>query len=307
MNIADLHSFLAVVELHSISLAAKKLHITQPALSKRIKKLELEWDAQLFISSGLGTELTEKGRQLLPYVRQMIHLNTELLKNTKKSITQPQLLLNLGTSAYIAKTIVPPMMFYMNSLGLNYFITTNLIADKDIVQSLRENDNDLIIAPFVESVSEVKSIRLWREKLIPVVDLSHPLAKIKGKRSLAELAEFDAILMDKSFIIRKVIDKEAEKQKLTLKIKSEANIIYNNIALVEHGMGWCVVFERLLNENLVPIQLSDYEPTIDFYCHYLKQRVNERLIRIFADNLINWTNTSSELKIFASDSKDNIL
>nr|WP_236710215.1 LysR family transcriptional regulator [Legionella pneumophila] len=47
INIADLHSFLAVVELHSISFAAKKLHITQPALSKRIRKLELEWNTQL--------------------------------------------------------------------------------------------------------------------------------------------------------------------------------------------------------------------------------------------------------------------
>lgn len=91
MNIADLQSFLAVVELHSISLAAKKLHITQPALSKRIRKLESEWNTQLFISSGLRTELTDKGKQLLPYVRQMVYLSHELISNTgtdkKASVT----------------------------------------------------------------------------------------------------------------------------------------------------------------------------------------------------------------------------
>ncbi|KTD59325.1 LysR family transcriptional regulator [Legionella santicrucis] len=301
MNITDLQSFLAVVELHSISLAAKKLHITQPALSKRIKKLESEWNSQLFISSGLRTELTEKGKQLLPYIRQMMHLNAELLKNTGKYINQPQLLLNLGTTAYIAKTIVPPMMIYMNSLDLNYFINTNLIADKDVAHSLKEGGTDLIISPFVNNTSEIKSIRLWGEKLIFVVGQSHPLAKIKEALSLAELVEFDAILMERNFMIRKIVDKEVEKQNLTLKIRSEANIIYNNIALVEHGMGWCIIFERLLNPNLIPLTLANYTPTIDFYCHFLKKRADERLIRIFVDNLVNWVNKSSELSTFTSE------
>ncbi|KTC89079.1 LysR family transcriptional regulator [Legionella cincinnatiensis] len=301
MNITDLQSFLAVVELHSISLAAKKLHITQPALSKRIKKLESEWNTQLFISSGLRTELTEKGKQLLPYVRQMMHLNTELLKNTGKNVNQPQMLLNLGTTAYVAKTIVPPMMIYMSSLGLNYFINTNLTADKDVVHSLKEGGNDLIISPFVDNTPETKSIRLWSEKLIFVVGPSHPLAKIKEELSLAELAEFDAILMEKNFMIRKIIDKEVEKQKLTLKIRAEANIIYNNIALVEYGMGWCIIFERLLNPNLIPLRLANYTPTIDFYCHFLKKRADERLIRIFVDNLVNWVSTASGLSLFTSD------
>ncbi len=299
MNITDLQSFLAVVELHSISLAAKKLHVTQPALSKRIKKLESEWNAQLFISSGLRTELTEKGKQLLPYIRQMIHLNMELLKNTGKDVSQPQLLLNLGANVYVAKNIVPPLMVYMNSLGLNYFINTNLTADKDVAHSLKEGGNDLIISPSVDNTTETKSIRLWSEKLIFIVGVSHPLAKIKEALSLAELAEFDAILMEKNFMIRKIIDKEVEKQKLTLKIRSEANLIYNNIALVEHGMGWSIIFERLLNPNLIPLKIANYAPTIDFYCHFLKKRADERIIRIFVDNLINWVSTSSELSIFA--------
>ncbi|WP_058499529.1 LysR family transcriptional regulator [Legionella gratiana] len=298
MKITDLQSFLAVVEFHSISLAAKKLHITQPALSKRIRKLESEWNTQLFISSGLRTELTEKGKQLLPYIRQMIHLNTELCKHTGKDLKQPQLLLNLGATAYVAKTIVPPMMSYMSSLNLNYFITIKLLADKDVVHNLKEGAHDLIISPFVDNTTEIKSIRLWTERLIPVVGLSHPLAKIKEKISLAELAEFDALLMEKNFIIRQIIDKEAEQQKLTLKVNSEANIIYNNIALVEHGMGWSIIFERLLNPNLIPLELSDWLPTIDFYCHFLKKRTDERLIRIFVEHLVNWVNTSSELRPF---------
>lgn len=120
MNIADLQSFLAVVELHSISLAAKKLHITQPALSKRIRKLESEWNTQLFISSGLRTELTDKGKQLLPYVRQMVYLSHELISSTGTDKKKPQLLLNIGTTVYIAQTIIPPYNPYEHT-GLELF------------------------------------------------------------------------------------------------------------------------------------------------------------------------------------------
>lgn len=86
---------------------------------------------------------------------------------------------------------------------------------------------------------------------------------------------------------------------MTLKIRAEANIIYNNIALVEQGMAWSMINERLLNPNLNPLELSDYAPSIDFYCHFLKKRTDERLIRIFIDNLVNWVNTSSELSSFS--------
>ncbi|HFR4919354.1 TPA: LysR family transcriptional regulator, partial [Legionella pneumophila] len=299
MNIADLQSFLAVVELHSISLAAKKLHITQPALSKRLRKLESEWNTQLFISSGLRTELTDKGKQLLPYVRQMVYLSHELISSTGTDKKKPQLLLNIGTTVYIAQTIIPPLIIHMNALDLNYFINTKLIADKDVAHGLSEGAYDLIISPFMSNSAEIKSVPLWREKLIPIVGLSHPLAKIKEKLSFAELAEFDAVLMEKNFIIRRIIDNEAEKQKLTLKIRAEANIIYNNIALVEQGMAWSMINERLLNPNLKPLELSDYALSIDFYCHFLQKRTDERLIRIFIDNLVNWVNTSSELSSFS--------
>lgn len=82
-------------------------------------------------------------------------------------------------------------------------------------------------------------------------------------------------------------------------IRAEANIIYNNIALVEQGMAWSMINERLLNPNLKPLELSDYALSIDFYCHFLQKRTDERLIRIFIDNLVNWVNTSSELSSFS--------
>ena len=54
--------FLKVSEMGSISKAADKLYISQPALSQQLKNLEKELDASLFIRSNKGIELTGEGK-----------------------------------------------------------------------------------------------------------------------------------------------------------------------------------------------------------------------------------------------------
>ncbi|MFS0562116.1 LysR family transcriptional regulator [Terribacillus sp. 179-K 1B1 HS] len=72
MNIDGLESFLAVVSNKSISKASKALHITQPTLSTRIRKLEEELDFVLLTRSWDGIELTEEGYFFLPYAIELL-------------------------------------------------------------------------------------------------------------------------------------------------------------------------------------------------------------------------------------------
>ena len=65
MNTTNLNTFLAVMQTGSISQAADKLFITQPAVSKRIKNLEDEFDVTLFDTVGRGiipTQAAQIGR-----------------------------------------------------------------------------------------------------------------------------------------------------------------------------------------------------------------------------------------------------
>lgn len=66
MDLRHLRSFIHVAETGSISAAAERLHIAQPALSRHIILLEQELETQLFTRHGRGVTLTEKGSALLP-------------------------------------------------------------------------------------------------------------------------------------------------------------------------------------------------------------------------------------------------
>jgi DNA-binding transcriptional LysR family regulator len=69
VDIQNLRAFLLVAETGSFSLAAEKLHLTQPAVSKRIALLEEQLGADLFDRIGRNTSLTEAGTALLPHAR----------------------------------------------------------------------------------------------------------------------------------------------------------------------------------------------------------------------------------------------
>lgn len=68
-NSDQLDAFEAVARLGNFSVAARELHITQPALSRRILSLEGAVGAQLFIRKSTGVELTRTGSKLLSFVQ----------------------------------------------------------------------------------------------------------------------------------------------------------------------------------------------------------------------------------------------
>src|SRR4051812_50077195 len=72
MEIHQLRYFVAVAEEGSFSNAAQREHISQPSLSQQIHKLEAELNQQLFDRLPRSVVLTEAGRCLLPYAKQIL-------------------------------------------------------------------------------------------------------------------------------------------------------------------------------------------------------------------------------------------
>ena len=75
MRIQQFREFIAIAESGSLRMAAIRLGIAQPALTKRIRSLEEEVGVPLFSRSTLGVKLTQYGEALLPRAR---HIASEL-------------------------------------------------------------------------------------------------------------------------------------------------------------------------------------------------------------------------------------
>ena len=62
--------FYVVANNKNISKAAKELYITQPAISKALKKLEEQLGGKLFVRNPRGVTLTEEGKEFYKYIKQ---------------------------------------------------------------------------------------------------------------------------------------------------------------------------------------------------------------------------------------------
>ena len=86
MNLKQLEAFVKVTESGSFSKAAKLLFLTQPTVSAHISSLEKELDSRLFVRNTKEVKLSEEGKQLYQYARQMVELEKDMI--VRKNVLQ---------------------------------------------------------------------------------------------------------------------------------------------------------------------------------------------------------------------------
>jgi DNA-binding transcriptional LysR family regulator len=110
MQINQINAFLAVAEFESFSLAAERLHITQPAVSKRIGQLENNLRVELFDRIGKRSILTPNGKAFKPHAERIL----QELQSYRSSLSQQQLTpsgsLSFATSHHIGLHRLPQVL-----------------------------------------------------------------------------------------------------------------------------------------------------------------------------------------------------
>ena len=109
MKISDLEIFIAVVEEHKITKAAKRLAMTQPGVSQHIAKLEDELGRQLFDRVKKRLRLNDYGRIFLEKARSALK-EFEHLKDFSTQQVQPTGTLKLGLTDSSTETLIPPSL-----------------------------------------------------------------------------------------------------------------------------------------------------------------------------------------------------
>lgn len=102
--------FLTIVEEGSLSLAAQKLFLTQPALSKYIARLEKELGVELFYHHSSPLKLTPAGTHYLEYIRKAVHLEQQF-KHTLDEMNSGQAgELSIGLTSWLGTYILPAIL-----------------------------------------------------------------------------------------------------------------------------------------------------------------------------------------------------
>jgi DNA-binding transcriptional LysR family regulator len=201
----DLEIFAAVVEHSSLNRASRQLNLSQPALSRKISKLEERLGVPLFNRYGKRLELTEAGRLTFTYALDQRQQRSKFLEALSKFKEGEPLLVTLGASLTTLQTTLPPLVnAYMEKYPA---AELKLITGRthEIVSSVSEGKSDVgIIASSIHEPG-LRCIPLFEDQLRLVVSEHHPLA-LSAKLTMEHLSRLPMILFSKGTWYRRLTD-----------------------------------------------------------------------------------------------------
>ena len=256
MDIPSLTAFLTVAECSSFSQAAEKLHLTQPAVSKRIATLESQLNTQLFDRLGRKIHLNEAGQILLPKARQML----ALMKDTRQEInnlrTQVKGSLSMATSHHIGLRKLPEILKQYAQLYPDVRLDIHFVDSEVAYKMINSGEIELgIITLAPEKPEKIRHQLLWDDPLVFMVSKDHPLAHQK-KISISQLSEHQAILPGSNTFTYRLVMSLFEQEGLSLQTAMSSNYLETIRMLVAIGLAWSILPESMLDDDLVKIDTT---------------------------------------------------
>ncbi len=259
MDIASLKAFLAVADTGSFSLAAERLFLTQPAISKRIAALERELEALLFDRIGRTVSLTEAGRALLPRARTILVDIEDSVRAISNLSGEIRGTLRFATSHHIGLHRLPPALkaFTLQHPGVRLDI--RFMDSEAACVAVEHGELELAIVTLPPDPSPNLSLdTVWADPLGIVVSREHPLA---GKRrvSLAALLEHPAILPATGTYTRQIAEQAFSESNATLDVALSTNYLETIRMLVSVGIGWSLLPLTMLDGQLTHLKVRELQ------------------------------------------------
>jgi DNA-binding transcriptional LysR family regulator len=255
MDTQDLAAFVAVAEQGSFSLAAGRLHLTQPAVSKRIAALESRVGHALFDRVARQVTLTDAGQTLLPYARavlQGIEDGRRALSHLDDRIGGR---LSIGTSHHIGLHRLPPVLkrftqgFPEVDLDI-HFMDSEVACHEVVAGKLELGIVTLPSAP----IEHLQTRVIWPDPLAVVVAPEHPLARRRGLR-LEELAQHPAVLPDEATYTHRIVKQALHRHGVQPRVRLATNYLETLKMLVATGLGWSVLPRSMVDSSLQVLKL----------------------------------------------------
>lgn len=182
MELRQLRYFAAAAENLSISRAAERLHVTQPALSRQIAALEAELAVALFDRVKKRIVLTDAGRFFLPKARQIICDAETSAQQLREQFGDAPRTLRLGFLSIFLDDLVAPAMREFRQRHPKARVSLFELPPRAQLDRLRAQELDAAILGNIEDTDrELFAVRrLSRHKMAAVLPEDHPLAKSKS-------------------------------------------------------------------------------------------------------------------------------
>ena len=246
MTIRHLKIFTTVADEKSMSMAAKKLHISQPSVSQAVAELEKYYGIRLFERLSQKIYLTKEGELMLSFSRHILDSFEQMEEEINQAVKKTSL--RIGCSVSVGTCLINDILDEAERIMPDCEISVVVANSSDIEKAVLRNEVDIGIVEGIIKGSELVITPVCQDELVVVCGKNHELAGMK-KVTFDMLKGQNYISRESGSAERNQIEKVFEEHGLLLKktfCSTNTEAIKN---AVKRGRGIAVFSKRVIEKE----------------------------------------------------------
>lgn len=289
MHIEYLKYFYEVASMRSISKAANNAHISQPALSQQIQRLEENLGHKLLIRSNKGVELTEAGRIVEKYARNLIKSYDNMVEDLN-AIMNNNSTIRINSGLTLGTYALPCTLYSVQEKFSKFIFNLSSSPSDEVEQNII---NDVYDVGFIYGKPKEEGLAYTKVGMDRLVVIASADFSIKQEVYLKDLLDHRLIMLDEKFRERRQLDEHLKRLgyklsdfNISLSLDSTESVK----ATVVKGYGlsfvpYIAVKKELYTKQLKEIYVQDFEMHCDIYLIYKKEKDMSKSIKSFIQYL----------------------
>jgi LysR family transcriptional regulator, hca operon transcriptional activator len=292
MELRHLRYFIAVAEEGSLTLAAeKRLHTSQPSLSRQIRDLEYEAGVPLMSRSVHGIELTDAGRAFLDHARLALAQAETALAAARRAAQPSKPMFALGFLTGQEMDWLPGAMRILRDELPNIEVTVSSQYSPDLANALVRGKLDLAFLRPEANMPDLEFRIVTKEPLVVVLPSDHRLASLTKIDPHKIVGETFINVSGTAPALRLIIDAYLQREGIAIQTHHEVDNLAMAMSLIASTRGVALLpayAQNFMPWSVISRPLKGEAPTIDLVIGYHKANTSP-ILRIFlsrVDDLI---------------------
>src|SRR6202521_4315310 len=299
VELRHLRYFVAVAEAGSLTVAAeRKLHTSQPSLSRQIRDLEDEVGARLLTRRARGIELTPAGRAFLDHAR-LVLSQVEAAAEAARRVAHPaKPCFAMGFLTGQELTWMPEALQILRDELPNIDVMISSQYSPQLANALLKGNVDAAFLRRERGLPDLAYRVLIKEPLVAVLPKDHRLAALKaiGPRDL--VGETFVGVSDTAPVLRGVIDNYLKRSRIKITPAHEVDHVVMGVSLIAStgAVGLLPAYaQNFLSSSVTSRPLKGDTPTVDLVLGYKKSNQSPilKLLLSRLDELVARASTNS--------------
>ena len=292
MNLNQLRIFYMAAKHGSLSLAAEKLFITQPAVTKGIQRLQDYYEIKFINRFGKKMVLTDVGEALYSIAEKIFEMESQAEESIHDFQQHKKGHIRILASESFGAYYLPHIIVPFHKASPNIRLSVNILPTHLVVENTADLNNDIGFISYPIENAKIEIREILEDVLVLIVSPSHPLANEKCL-SPKQLEGQSMIVHETGSATQRIIDAFIKRNNLSIDVALEISSNRGIKKAVEGGLGISLISRKVADEEirsgkLIAITFANESIKRKYYLVYHKDKYISEALQRLVDEVDRW-------------------